>query len=93
MKTCTKCGHRDNPYWRHSRFDFNADYMREDDFAREYPELYAQLPPKPLPLGHGHYVYYRRGKKEKQVYRVPIEDYKVETEKSVKMFDGGKDAQ
>jgi len=84
MKVCSVCGHRDNPYWRHSRFDFNADYMREDDFAREFPELYAQLPSKPKKLVLGLYVYYRRGKKEKQVYRVALEDYKVETEKALK---------
>lgn len=81
MKMCPNCGHRDNPYFRHSRFDYNADYMREDEFAREYPELYKNLPQKPNKLTHGLYVYYRRGKKEKQVYRVSIEDYKVETEK------------
>ena len=84
MKICPNCGHRDNPYWRHSRFDFNADYMREDDFAREFPELFKQLPPKPEKLILGLYVYYRRGKKEKQVYRVALEDYKVETEKATK---------
>lgn len=82
MKICPKCRTRDNPYWRHSRFDFNADYMREEDFAREYPKEYAMLPPKPGILHAGCYVYYRRGKKEKQVYRVAFEDWKVETEKS-----------
>lgn len=82
MKICPKCGERDNPYWRHSRFDFNADYMSEADFQREYPNLYKGLPEKPYKLFWSPYIYYRRGKKEKQVYRVAMEDYKVETEKA-----------
>lgn len=82
MKICDKCGHRDNPYWRHSRFDFNADYMREEDFVIQYPLLMAKLPQKGKYLQTKYYIYYRRGKKEKEVYRVAIEDYKVETEKA-----------
>ena len=85
MKICPRCGHRDNPFWKHSRFDYNADYMREEDFKKEYPILYSWLPPKPKYLKYNEYVYYRRGKKEKQVYRVAKEDYKVETEKSTKI--------
>lgn len=81
MRVCSKCGHRDNPYWRASRFDYNADYMKEEDFAVQYPLLYEALGPKPETLGDGSVLYYRRGKKEKQVYRVLREDYHVETEK------------
>lgn len=84
MKECPNCGYRDNPYWRASRFDFNADYMKEEDFAIQYPELYEALGPKPETLGDGPILYYRRGKREKQVYRVLREDYKVETEKAKK---------
>ena len=83
MRICTKCGHTDNPYWRSSRFELNADYMAEDDFKREYPELYKELPPKPKTLVHGPYMYYRRGKKALQVYRVTTYDYKVECQKSI----------
>ena len=80
MKICPKCGHRDNPLWRHSRYDFNADYMHKDDFTREYPMLNNQLGPKPQPLYDGDYVYYRRGTGSLQVYRVSKEDYKMPTE-------------
>ena len=80
MKVCTNCGHRDNPYWRHSRFDYNADYMSEDDFKREYPDLHKRLVGKhPMPVGN--YIYYRRGRRALQVYRVAMEDYEMPRER------------
>lgn len=79
MRMCPECGYRDNPYWRNSRFDFNAEYMARLDFQREFPKIWEQL--KDLPNGlaveaHG-YFYYNRGRKERQVYRVLPEDFKV----------------
>lgn len=56
--------------------------MSEDDFEREFPDIAMFLPAKPHTLLLSGLIYYRRGKKAHQVYRVPVEDYKVETEKS-----------
>jgi len=79
MRVCPKCGHRDNPYWRNSRFEFNAEYMSREDFKREYPKIWDKL--KDLPNHHPvtveYYLYYNRGRKEQQVYRVEPHDYKV----------------
>ena len=82
MRKCPCCGHSDNIFWRSSKFELNADYMAEDDFEREFPDIAAFLPAKPYTLLLSGLIYYRRGKKAKQVYRVPVEDFKVETEKS-----------
>jgi hypothetical protein len=82
MKTCPCCGHTDNPFWRSSKFELNADYMSEVDFEKEYPDIAMFLPAKPYTLLFSGCIYYRRGKKAKQVYRVPVEDFKVETEKA-----------
>ena len=83
MKVCPKCGFRDNPLWRHSRFDYNADYMRWEDFQTEFPEvaklLEGQKNHVPIPLLG--YVFYRRGTGGLQVYRVATEDYKMPRER------------
>ena len=84
MLICPKCGYRDNPLWRHSRFDFNADYMRFEEAIKQ-PELkeITDLLAMDISLKFttGGYYYYRRGKGKIWLYRVPEEDYKVETEK------------
>ena len=85
MKICTECGHRDNPYWRHSRFDYNADYMSWEDFKREYPR-YAELLEhagnhEPVEDAKTPVFYYRRGTGGIQVYRVAKEDYKMPRER------------
>lgn len=84
---CPCCGQeiRDNPLWRGSRYDFNADYMQFDDAANELElkevceklEFAANF----VPYSIGPVTYYRRGKGGKWLYRVPNEDFRVETEK------------
>lgn len=84
---CPCCGEviRDNPLWRGSRYDFNADYMTFED-GKQQPELFEicrQLDDKENfePLIIGPHTFYRRGKGGKWLYRVPNEDFRVETEK------------
>lgn len=85
---CPDCGKviRDNPFWRGSRYDFNADYMEYFQEATSSPELKEIV--KALensdnfePLVIGPNTFYRRGKGGKWLYRVPNEDFRVETEK------------
>jgi len=85
MRVCPKCGYRENSLWRHSRFDFNADYMRFDD-AEEDPELVevcqALKDKKPYdPIDFDPYIFYRRGTGGIFLYRVPKEDFKVPRER------------
>lgn len=85
--TCWKCGelNRDNPLWRGSRYDFNADYMRFSDafFEKEFEDicLKLELEPNFVPVVVGPNTFYRRGKGGMWLYRVPNEDFRVETEK------------
>jgi len=83
MKVCTECGHVDNPLWRHSRFDFNADYMKTEDFKNEYPILWKKLHGRKNhdPIEDEHYYYYLRGTGGIQVYRVWKLDYKMPRER------------
>jgi hypothetical protein len=85
---CPCCGAeiRDNPLWRGSRYDFNADYMDYFSEAGNSPELSDVF--KALigadnfvPFVVGPNTFYRRGKGGKWLYRVPNEDFRVETEK------------
>jgi len=80
MKFCPKCGYEDSIYWRHSRYDFNADYCRREEFPEIEPELDLALG-EDEPLVDGRYVYYRRGTGKVWVYRVALEDFKVSCEK------------
>lgn len=85
MRICPKCGHRDNANWRHSRFDFNADYMRFTEGMRQ-PELKPiceQLKDKENfdPVVEGPYIFYRRGTSGLYLYRVAKEDFKVPRER------------
>ena len=83
MRVCEKCGHMDNPLWRHSRFDYNADYMRWEDFQKEYPILADVLWhfPNNVPKEDSGYFYYRRGTGGLEVYRVWKPDYKMPRER------------
>ena len=87
VAVCPCCGEviRDNPLWRGSRYDFNADYMRFDDGQAqpELKEICEQLFSRGNfdPVNVGAHAFYRRGKGGKWLYRVPIEDFRVETEK------------
>lgn len=83
MKVCSECGHLDNALWRHSRFDFNADYMRFEDFQKEYPELAKLLETRRNhdPVEDAYYFYYRRGTGGIEVYRVWKPDYKMPRER------------
>lgn len=85
MKVCVKCGYRDNPLWRSSRFDLNAEYMRWED-----AETAEELSPVVEALRHaanfagfqlGPYIYYRRGTGGLWLYRVLPEDFKVPRER------------
>ena len=85
MKICSKCGHRDDPHWRGSRFDFNADYMRfaEGFKIQEYQEICAKLKSRKNfdPIFTKYYAFYRRGTGGIYLYRVPKEDFKVSRER------------
>ena len=85
MRVCPKCGYRDNPYWIHSRFDFNADYMRFEEAERdpELREVCRLLEGKKTyePIEVGPYIYYRRGTGGIYLYRVLKEDFKAPRER------------
>ena len=85
MQVCLKCGYRDNPLWRHSRFDFNADYMRFDESQKqeELKEVYEWLKNKDnfVPFFLGPYAFYRRGTGGLWLYRVLKEDFRVPRER------------
>ena len=80
MKFCPDCGYEDPAVWRHSRYDFNADYCRREEFAELEPLLSEALSDTE-PLVDGRIIYYRRGTAKIWVYRVALEDYKVSVEK------------
>lgn len=85
MKVCPKCGFSDNPKWRHSRFDYDADYMRFDE-AHEEPELLTictDLDNRKNfdPVALGRYYFYRRGTGGIYLYRVLKEDFRVPRER------------
>jgi hypothetical protein len=84
MKVCPVCGHNDES-WSHSRFDFNADYMRFDE-AQNIPtlkEVYEFLKDKAnfVPFKLGSYTFYRRGTGGLYLYRVLHADFKVPRER------------
>ena len=85
MKVCPECGFADNPKWRHSRFDFNADYMRFDEAMaeKELHEVCENLKGKKnfVPFVVGCYTFYRRGTGSIYLYRVLNEDFKVPRER------------
>ncbi|MEM2108145.1 MAG: hypothetical protein QXL10_02535 [Candidatus Bathyarchaeia archaeon] len=85
MKLCPRCGYRDNPLWRHSRFDFDADYMRFDDAesVSELREVTEFLRDKGnfVPFTRDGYVFYRRGTGGLWLYRVAAENYRVPRER------------
>jgi hypothetical protein len=85
MRVCPKCGYKDNPQWRHSRFDFNADYMRFDE-AEKIPELEPITKDLKnnsnfVPCIRPPYSYYRRGTGGIWLYRVASEDFRVPRER------------
>jgi len=83
MKVCPKCGYIDHPYWRHSRFDFNADYCRWEEFKTIHPKLAEKLKDKHNfdPVENGEYIYYRRGSGGLFVYRVWKPDFHIKIER------------
>jgi hypothetical protein len=85
MKICIKCGYVDNVFWRHSRFDYDADYMRFDD-AEQQPELknicfLLREATNKEHISDKHYTYYRRGTGGIWLYRVLTTDYKMPRER------------
>jgi len=83
MKVCPRCGFKDPDIWRHSRFDWNADYCRFDEFQTEYPELAKLLEDKKNfePVRDGDYIYYRRGTEGLYVYRVWKHEFRIPRER------------
>jgi len=57
MRVCPKCGYEDQPIWRHSRYDFNADYCRREEFEEIEPLLSEALS-ETEPLIDGRNIYY-----------------------------------
>jgi len=85
MRVCPECGYQDNPKWKHSRFDFNADYMRFDEAMKEpeLEEICKLLVDKEnfVPVEDGPCVFYRRGTGGLYLYRVLKEDFRVPRER------------
>lgn len=83
MKICPKCGHKDPDEWRHSRFDYNADYCRFDDAPKEVADVVEALKNAKTfePFEKGAYTYYRRGKGGIWLYRVWTPDFKMPRER------------
>ncbi|MCJ7761055.1 hypothetical protein MUP59_07960 [Candidatus Bathyarchaeota archaeon] len=86
MRKCPICGFRDNPLWRSSRFELNADLMDWCDFQKEYPKSARLLENKknhdPIESPEDPDCFlYRRGTGGCKVYRVPKEDFKVPRER------------
>lgn len=85
MKVCPICGFKDNPQWRHSRFDYNADYMRFDEALND-PDLnvicqFLKDKPNFVPYEINSICFYRRGTGGIYLYRVPKEDFRVPRER------------
>ena len=82
MRVCPKCGYRDPGQWRHSRFEFNADYCRFDNAPLEVSHVIDALKDKAnfQPYEDGPYIYYRRGTGGVYLYRVLKEDFCVPRE-------------
>jgi hypothetical protein len=85
MRQCPNCGHRDNPLWENSRFEFNAEYMRfqeaEQQFELEEICLVLVDAPNHEPFMHNGVIYYRRGKNGIELYRQNPEDFRVPRER------------
>ena len=87
MRICPNCGFKDNPQWRHSRFDYNADYMRfdealQDSFLRDICKVLMDKPNFEPHEVNG-IVFYRRGTGGLYLYRVPKEDFRVNRERKI----------
>ena len=89
LKVCLSCGYRDNALWRHSRFDYNADYMRYEEalIIEDNDDEPIQTIAESLKNRKNHdavlwgdYAYYRRGTGGIWLYRVAKEDYKMPRE-------------
>jgi len=88
MRVCPKCGFEDNPQWRHSRFDFNADYMLFEEAMKdkELEAVCAFLKDKGnfVPYetyASRPYIFYRRGTGGLYLYRCLKEDFRVPRER------------
>jgi hypothetical protein len=85
MRVCPKCGYKDNPLWQHSRFDYNADYMRfEEAINDKFLSVVCEfLKDKEnfVPFDYYGLIYYRRGTGGIYLYRVAKEDFRVPRER------------
>ena len=90
MKVCPQCGYREAVAWRHSRFDYNADYMRFDEATRilNLKQICEQLKNKGNfdRIIEGSYSYYHRGTGGLYLYRVLNEDFKVRRERKKHVY-------
>jgi len=73
MRVCTKCGHVDDPAWKHSKYSYWIDNCLFEDFQRMYPNLAIAI----LEAGHAkdEYYVYRLTKNKRRVERKAIIDY------------------
>lgn len=83
MRVCPKCGYKDADEWRHSRFDYNADYCRFDEAPDEVWDVVLILKDAGNfePFEKGSYIYYRRGTGGIWLYRVWKPDFKMPRER------------
>jgi len=85
MRVCPVCGFEDNCQWRHSRFDFDADYMRFDEVSSDVSlrHVVEFLKDKGnfVPFVDGSYTFYRRGTGGLWLYRVLSVNFKVPRER------------
>jgi len=96
MRVCPKCGYKDNPQWRHSRFDYNADYMRFDEALQDpfLHDICQFLKDKANfePFEFNGVTFYRRGTGGLWLYRVSKEDFRVHRERKTHRKNKERDA-
>jgi len=68
MFECPRCGFKDAPCWRTSRFVIYAVYCTLDELSVWEPELAEKLKSEKR-VDHGPYIYYRRGR-QNHIYRI-----------------------
>ena len=68
MFECPKCGFKDSPCWRTSRFVIYAVYCSLDELKEFEPEIAAKLA-NDKQVYDGPYLYYKRGRAN-HIYRI-----------------------
>ena len=70
MSVCPKCGWRDNPCWRNSRWELYTQYCRLEELVDWEPDIVEKLKEN-YKIEEGPYFYHLRGKGF--VHRTPKE--------------------